>query len=54
MKYEVTIPFSRPPWYTGIAIAETPFKAIDIVKRQAAAFGFVGKHKKVQFKELEG
>jgi len=46
-KYEVTIPFNRPPWYTGYAVAPDKTTAAAMVRHQAEQFGFSGRHKKI-------
>lgn len=40
--YEVTLKFSKPPWYTGLAKAEDANQATRLIKIQAGLEGFKG------------
>jgi len=53
MKYEVTIPYTSGPWYTGYAEAENPVHAMSLVLVDAVKAGFSGKHKKIKVREVK-
>lgn len=52
-RFEVTIPFKKHPWWTGEALAESKFQAVELIKQQAAAFGFKGSYGKVEVREIK-
>lgn len=49
--YEVTLKFSKPPWYTGLAIAVNKAQAVSFIASQARQHGFFGYYK-VEVKEV--
>lgn len=54
MKYEVTIPYKKGPWYTVTDIdAPSPMSAIAIAKNQARIECGNQPHKKIQVKEVK-
>lgn len=53
MKYEVTIPFTSGPWYTGYAEADNAVGAMSLVMVAAINAGFRGKHRKIKVKEVK-
>ena len=53
MKYEVTIPYTSGPWYTGYTEAENQVQAMSLVLMDAINAGFRGKHKKIKVREVK-
>jgi len=53
MKFEVTIPYTTGPWYTGYSTADNAVQAMSLVLMDAINAGFLGKHKKIQVKEVK-